>query len=114
MKRLIRGLLIMAIITLFMLIIPLVTVNTVRAESGMAVTLLLFFIVHPVVSVAIGILAGKDMRFFWFCPILVAGLFWIFARITYDPAFPIVYSIAYLIISAISMLITWLVTKKTA
>ncbi|MBR6514068.1 MAG: hypothetical protein IKT46_04450 [Clostridia bacterium] len=114
MKRLVRGIIIISIITVFMLVVPLITVNTVKAEAGMAVTLLLFFAVHPVVSAAVGILAGKDIRFFWYSPILVAGLFWIFARITYDPAFPIVYSIAYLIISVLSMLITWLITKKTA
>ena len=114
MQRLMRCIVIIAIITVFMLVIPLITVNTVKDVSGMAVTLLLFFAVHPVVSVVVGILAGKDIKFFWFCPILVAGLFWIFARITYDPAFPIVYSIAYLVISSLSMFITWLITKKTA
>lgn len=114
MQRLTREVLIIAIITIFMLVIPLITVNTVKAESGMAVTLLLFFVIHPVVSAVVGFLAGKDIRFFWLCPILVAGLFWIFARITYDPAFPIVYSIAYLVISSLSMFITWLITKKTA
>lgn len=112
MNKIKRLLLILAIITTAMLIIPIITVNTVKADAGMLVTLLLFFIVHPIVSVAVGILAGRDIKFFWISPILVAVLFWLFSCLAYEPAFPIVYSVAYFVICTVSMLITWLINRK--
>ena len=112
MSKIKRAIIIIAIILTVMLIIPLITVNTVKADAGMLVTMMLFFVVHPIVSIITGILAGKDIKFFWVTPILVAGLFWAFSSFTYVTAFPIIYSLAYLVICTISMLITWLVTRK--
>ena len=112
MSKIKRSIIIIAIILTAMLIIPLITVNTVKADAGMLVTMMLFFVVHPIVSIVIGILAGKDIKFFWFTPILVAGLFWAYSSFTYVTAFPIVYSAAYLAICTISMLISWLATRK--
>jgi len=112
MSKIKRSIIIIALILTAMLIIKLITVNTDKSDAGMLVTMMLFFVVHPIVSIATGILAGKDIKFFWFTPILVAGLFWAFSSFTYVTAFPFVYSVAYLIICTISMLITWLITKK--
>ena len=112
MSKIKRSTIILAIILIAMLIIPLITVNTVKADAGMLVTMMLFFVVHPIVSIITGILAGKDIKFFWVTPILVAGLFWAFSSFTYVTAFPIIYSLAYLVICTISMLITRLVTRK--
>lgn len=112
MNRVKRFITIMAIIIATMLIVPLITIHTVKADAGMLVTMLLFFIVHPIVSIVVGMLAGRDIQFFWFSPILVAGFFWVFSCLAYAPAFPVVYAAIYLVISAISMLITWFVTKK--
>ena len=112
MSKIKRLIIIIAIILIAMLIIPLITVNTVKSDAGMLVTMMLFFVVHPIVSIMTGILAGKDIKFFWFTPILVAGLFWAFSSFTYVTAFPIVYSAAYLAICTISMLISWLATRN--
>ncbi len=112
MNKLKRGILILALILTAMLILPVITVHTVRAEAGMLVTLLLFFVVHPVVSVVVGILAGKEIKFFWASPIAVAGLFWIFSCLAYQPAFPAVYSVAYFAICTVSMVLTWAIHKK--
>ena len=112
MSKIKRSIIIIAIILIAMLIIPLITVNTVKAEAGMLVAMMLFFVVHPIVSIATGILAGKDIKFFWVTPILVAGLFWAFSSFTYVTVFPIVYSAAYLAICTISMLISWLTTRN--
>ena len=112
MSKIKRSIIILVIILIAMLIIPLITVNTVKADAGMLVTMMLFFVVHPIVSIITGILAGKDIKFFWVTPILVAGLFWAFSSFTYVTAFPIIYSLAYHVICTISMLITWLVTRK--
>ena len=112
MSKINRAIIIIAIILTAMLIIPLIAVNTVKADAGMLVTMMLFFVVHPIVSIATGILAGKDIKFFWFTPILVAGLFWAFSSFTYVTAFPFVYSATYLVICTISMLISWLATRN--
>lgn len=112
MNRVKRAIAILAIIITIMLIIPLITINTVKADAGMLVAIVLFFIVNPVISIVIGILAGKDIKFFWISPIVIAGLFWAFSSLTYKTAFPVVYSAIYLVVSAISMLITWGITKK--
>lgn len=112
MNRVKRAIVIFAIIVAAMLIIPLVAVNTVKADAGMLVAMMLFFLVYPAVSIVIGIIAGKDIKFFWFTPLLIAGLFWAFSTLTYNTAFPIVYSAIYLAVSAISMVITWTIAKK--
>ncbi len=113
MSRLKRTIVILIIIIATMLILPLISVNAVKSDAGMMVTMILFFIVHPIVSVIIGILTGGDIKFFWFSPILVAGLFWAFSCFTYKTAFPVVYSVAYLVICAISMFIRRLIKKKS-
>ena len=112
MNRIKRLIVILAILVTAMLIIPLVAVNTVKADAGMLVAMMLFFLVYPAFSIVIGIIAGKDIKFFWFTPLLIAGLFWAFSSLTYETAFPIVYSAIYLAVSAVSMLITWLVGKR--
>ncbi len=112
MNRLTRAIVIASIVVVTMLIVPIVTTVTVAGEAGMAVTLLLFFVVHPAVSIAIGALAGRDIRFFWPTPLVLAGLFWVFACVTYEPAFPVVYSLSYMGICAVSMLIAWLTYRK--
>ena len=105
MKRTKRAIVITTSIIAVMLIIPLITVNTVKADAGMLVTMLFFFVVNHVLSVAMGILSGKDIKFFWFTPLLVAGLFWAFSSFTYVTAFPIIYSVIYFIICVVSMTI---------
>lgn len=103
---------ILAIIAVAMFVIPLITVYTVKADAGMLVTMILFFAVHPLVSAAVGVLAGRDVKFFWFAPVLVGGLFWIGSSLTYQVAFPAIYSASYFVICAVSMAITCLVIIK--
>ena len=114
MSRVKRGIIILAVIVISMLIIPMITIHTVKADAGMLVTLLLFFVVYPIVSVVVGVLAGKDIKFFWACPLVLAVLFWLFSCLTYETAFPIVYSSAYFVIGTISMIITWLRARGLA
>ena len=96
-----------------MLIIPSITVNTVMADAGMLVTLLMFFAFYPVVSVWAGIISGKDIKHCWFTPVLVAVLFWIFSSLTYKTAFPLVYSAIYFTVCLVSMLITAILMRKS-
>lgn len=108
-KRLIS---ILILIAFWMLIIPIVVVNTVKSDAGMLVILLLFFAVYPVISAVVGILAGKDIKEFWFSPLLVAGLFWLFSSLVYQTVFPVIDSALYFIICTISMLISYFISKK--
>ena len=114
MSRVKRGIMILAVIVVSMLIVPMITIHTVKADAGMLVTLLLFFAVYPIVSVVVGVLAGKDIKFFWACPLVLAVLFWLFSCLTYETAFPIVYSAVYFVICVISMMITWLRARGLA
>lgn len=97
---------ILLIIIISMLIIPLIAISTVKADAGMLVNLLLFFVAYPAVSAWVGIISGKDIKHFWFTPLLIAVLFWVFSSLTYQTAFPIVYSTIYFIVCCISMVIT--------
>lgn len=106
-----RAVIILITIITTMLIIPLITANTVTSDAGMLVTLLLFFILNPIVSALVGLLSGKDARHFWFTPILVGILFWLFSSFTYQTAFPYVYSAIYFIICAVAMAVTFVLTK---
>lgn len=112
MKRLNKLIYMLISIIIIMLIIPLIAVNTVKADAGMLVAIALFFVVNPILSIFIGIASGKDIRFFWFMPIVIAILFWIFSSLTFKTAFPILYSAVYLIITAVSMCITWLIKRN--
>lgn len=107
-----RIIVILTLIITSMLVFPLITVNIVKDDAGMLVTLLLFFAVYPVISVWTGIISGEDIKHFWFVPILIAVLFWAFSSVTYKTAFPVVYSIIYFIVCFISMLITRFARKK--
>lgn len=112
MNRIKRSVIIIAILLLTMLIIPIITINIVKADAGMLVTLLLFFAVYPVVSIIVGVLSGKDIKFFWFTPLLVAALFWAFSSLTHKTAFPVVYSAIYFVVCTVSMSVSFLINKN--
>ena len=107
-----RIILILSLIILTMLIIPLITVNTVKGGAGMFICLLLFFAVYPVVSVVVGIISAKAVKYLWFTPFLTALSFRAFAFCTYKTAFPFIYSAFYFIICSLSILVNWLITRK--
>ena len=81
---------------------------TFASDSGMAVCFLLFFVIDPVFSLVCGIFAGKNIKQLWMLPIIIAGMFlagvWLFFEME-ETAF-LLYSIAYLIIGAASMLLS--------
>ncbi len=65
-----------------MLLLPWLAVTFGNADTGMGITLALFFAVDPAYSVLAGIFAGKDIKNLWSLPIISAALFlfgaWIF------------------------------------
>ena len=96
---------------IILLIIPFITVNTIKAENGMAMALLYFFVVNPIYSVILGIISAKDIKFFWFVPMALAVMFWIGSSITYVTAFPTIYSLIYFLICSASMGISYFIIK---
>ncbi len=97
-----------------MLALPWLAVTFVKGDAGMAVCFLLFFAVNPVFSGITGLLAGRDVKNFWFQPIASAALFLVGAWIFFDPgetAFAI-YGAVYLVLGIAAMLISMLLRKR--
>ncbi len=103
-----------AVSIIIMLMLPYLSVTFVKGDAAMAVCFLLFFAVNPIYSVIIGVFAGKNIKQLWSLPIISAILFllgtWIFFDLG-EIAF-ILYSVIYLILGVISMLISMFVCKK--
>ncbi len=97
-----------------MFILPLVAAKCVPPDFGMAVCILLFYIVNPFYCLIIGILAGNNMRGRWELPIISAVTIqlgtWLFFDM-YDPVF-LRYTVAYLCIGVLAMLITNYIKRK--
>ena len=112
MKRL-KLLLIMVILILaVMLGLPLLAINFLSADAGMLACLTMFFAINPILSAYIGIISAKDIKFFWFSPLLIAIVFWVCSYFTYDTAFPIIYSVIYFVICSIVMIATYFIKKR--
>ena len=106
-----RATIIVFLIIASMLISPLIVVNTVRSLDGMWVMILMFFAVNPTISIYSGILSGQDIKHFWWTPIVIAVLFWVFSSLIFEVLFPVFYSVMYFVISTMSMSITKFVKK---
>ena len=107
-----RAITIVLLIIASMLISPLIVVNTVRSLDGMWVMILMFLAVNPTVSIYTGILSGQDIKHFWWTPIVIAVLFWVFSSRIFEVLFPVFYSVVYFVISTVSMVITHIVSKN--
>ena len=53
----------------FALLIPFLAVKLAPADAGMSICMLLFFIGYPVYSIALGVIAFKDLKFSWWMPL---------------------------------------------
>ncbi len=111
MSRLKKIILMSSLALLTTLVFPLLAVHIVKGDNGMAVALLTFFVFNPLVAVAIGVISGTDIRCLFSAPLVFSMLFWVFAVLIFDPAFPLVYSALYLALSAVSMLLTFIIKK---
>jgi hypothetical protein len=91
-----------------MLGLPYLAVTFVKADAGMAASVLLFFVIDPLYAVFSGTDAGGDIKKRWFMPGTAAGLYLAGAWLSFQPgemAF-LLYAAAYLIIGTAAMLIT--------
>ena len=82
--------------------------------NAMGACFLLFFGVNPLFSVVCGAAAGRELKRLWLLPVIVAALFlagtWIFFEMG-ESAF-LIYSGAYLVIGAVAMCVSALITRR--
>ncbi len=88
-----------------MIILPFAIARLASECSGMALCMMLFFIINPIYSVILGYHCGKDIRRLWNLPLVSSVAFlagtWIFFDI--HELWFIVYAIVYLTIGWITM-----------
>ena len=97
-----------------MLVIPVLAVNFISGEDFMGFALILFFLVYPILEIASGIVAATDIRKLWWLPILPAATFPLFFAVA---IFEIVldlylYSVIYLPIGLVAMIITYIIKSR--
>lgn len=101
---------------LVLLALPWLAVTYAKADAGMAVCLLLLFVVNPVFSILSGIHAGRNIKSLWLLPILTAAFFltgaWLFLD-RCETAF-LLYALIYLGLGSAAMLLTVPKKKKHA
>lgn len=102
------------ITAVIMLILPWLAVTFIKSDAGMAVCFLLFFVVNPIYSAAVGVFAGKDIKYLWSLPVISAVLFlfgtWIFFDMG-ETAF-IMYAFVYFVLGIAAMLVSMFINKK--
>lgn len=99
-----------------MLFLPWLAVTFVKSDAGMAVCLILFFIVNPLYFCVSGAAAGRDMRHLWSLPVITAILFVLGTWICFgmgEMSF-MIYAGVYIVLGTISMLISKFTGKKQA
>ena len=92
---------------LVMVLFPWLGVKFVQGTSGMGLAMILFFLVDPILSLLIGLWAGKSARERWYLPAVNAALFMAGVWLSYDWGEPdfLFYAVIYLIIGYGAMLI---------
>ena len=106
---------ILSTILFVMLILPVIILNFANADSGLALCLILFFIVCPITVVILGAMAGSDIRALWWVPLVSALAFTFFfslavGEMVYDL---FIYSSFYFLISSVSALVSYLSINRS-
>lgn len=97
-----------------MILLPGAAVTFTKSDAGMAVTLLLFFIIDPIYAITAGFFAGRDIRKMWSLPIAVPILFLLGAWIFFDmgEAAFLIYAGVYLAIGLALMLLSAQISRR--
>ncbi|MBR6523220.1 MAG: hypothetical protein IKT39_01230 [Clostridia bacterium] len=84
------------------------------SDAGMAICILSFYLINPILSVGVGVFAGFDFRKRWFSSLYVGIIFMITVcfLLTADEPLFFLYSAIYTFFSFISMLVTSLILKR--
>ena len=75
MKRRYKILLFFIAHVILMLVIPFLSVELSADYCGMGFSILMFFIVYPFVSAAVGIVSAIDIKYLWWMPLVSAAIF---------------------------------------
>ena len=98
----------LAVTIVVMFALPFAIARLSSECSGMALCMILFFIINPIYSVILGYCCGKNVRIMWNLPLVSAIAFlagtWIFFDI--HELWFLVYAVVYLIIGYIAMFIS--------
>lgn len=84
------------------------------SDAGMAICILSFYAINPLVAVFNGIFSGKDLKKQWYAHLFVPVIFLItvWSLFTIKETIFLVYAAVYLLLGAASTLITSLIIKK--
>lgn len=93
-------------IILVMLAFPVLAVNFAPDDAGLAFAFLLFFVINPLTVLALGIMAGTDLRKLWWIPLAASAAFPLFFSVAvWQPVMELyIYSAIYLPIGVLAML----------
>lgn len=104
----------LTISVVIMIALPLVVAKLASECSGMALCMILFYIVNPIYSVILGFRCGKDIRRMWNLPLVSSIAFlagtWLFFDI--KEVWFIIYASVYLIIGWTAMGISKYLNKR--
>lgn len=97
-----------------MFILPFAVAKLASECAGMALCMMLFFVINPIYSIILGIAAGRNIKALWNRPLISAVAFLAGAWIFFDihELWFIAYAAVYLMIGVIAMLITNHLKKK--
>lgn len=91
-----------------MFVLPWIDVAYVPNDAGMIITIALLFLVNPLLSMTVGVFAGKSIKTLWWFPLVPAIFFlagaWMFFEM-FEKDF-LLYAGCYLMIGIVSMLIS--------
>ncbi len=102
-----RILFLVLLVVLIMLVLPFLIVQFVESDAGMAVIIMMFFIINPVFSVIIGAFSARNIKTCWWIPLFSAATFLLSSWLIFEsgePAF-IAYSLIYSLLGYISIII---------
>ena len=97
-----------------MVLLPWLAVAFAPADAGMAVWLLLFFVVNPVYAVTVGALAGREGKPMLPQPLVTAVLFLAGSWLNFPPIDPVFwgYWAVYLALGYVGFGLGWLAQRK--
>lgn len=96
-----------------MFFFPIISIWVFKDECGMGFMILQFFLINPFICTILSIIAGTDIKHFWFIPLFTAAVFpFLFALIIVDMVWDLFfYSVIYLLIGYIVMFFTYLIKR---
>ncbi|MCM1109294.1 MAG: hypothetical protein NC388_09670 [Clostridium sp.] len=97
-----------------MFILPFAVAKLASECSGMALCLILFFVINPIYSIIIGSVAGHNIKKLWSLPLIPSVAFLAGAWLFFDihELWFIAYATVYLCLGVVAMLITNHIKRK--